>query len=121
MSECEKRGPYLPYGDTDWVCLTHDVLLEPTRPFIKGKSYSREEMRCPVGEPDVSTTRRRLPPYDPESACLMCGGGQVAREFKERHTCYPESASGCYDGAHLQRRCHGCGFRWPEAVLGEGN
>lgn len=51
MNECKKRGPYLPVGDVEWECLTHDVELVRTHGRW-GTPASREEMACPVGEPE---------------------------------------------------------------------
>lgn len=51
---CKIVGPYLPVGDTDWECRTHDVLAElrDTAPtLLPDESYRREHFRCPVGEP----------------------------------------------------------------------
>lgn len=46
---CRKRGPYLPVGDVDWVCLTHDVdLIRVDGGW--GTSPRKQDMLCPVGE-----------------------------------------------------------------------
>jgi hypothetical protein len=46
---CKYRGPYLPFGDTEWVCTTHNVELHRVA-GVWGTSAKRSEMRCPVGE-----------------------------------------------------------------------
>jgi hypothetical protein len=45
---CVKRGPYLPIGDTDWVCVTHDVDLVRVAGEW-GTQGKRDEMECPLG------------------------------------------------------------------------
>lgn len=44
---CVKRGPYLPIGDTDWVCVTHRVDLVRIAGEW-GTQGKRDEMECPV-------------------------------------------------------------------------
>ena len=47
MSECRIKGPYYPFGDVEWVCVTHgDVVCE-----MDGEQIRRESMRCPIGDP----------------------------------------------------------------------
>lgn len=46
---CLKKGPYLPVGDTDWMCVVHDVELVRVSGDIS-KSARRDELKCPVGE-----------------------------------------------------------------------
>lgn len=49
LNGCRKRGPYLPLGDTDWVCLTHNVeLIRVTGTW--GTPPTRNQMICPTGE-----------------------------------------------------------------------
>lgn len=53
---CQKRGPYLPLGDVEWMCVTHGVECIRTGGDLR-HSAKREDMACPVGEPErVSTT-----------------------------------------------------------------
>jgi hypothetical protein len=51
-SPCRIVGPYLPAGDVDWMCRTHDVpaiLLDASRYGHDG--LRREDFRCPIGAP----------------------------------------------------------------------
>ena len=40
---CKFRGPYLPVGDVDWVCTTHDVYLD----WDRTGPPSHKTMHCP--------------------------------------------------------------------------
>lgn len=46
--ECKIVGPYIPMGENDWRCKTHNCLVEfrdPTR--LHAPDICREEMICP--------------------------------------------------------------------------
>lgn len=54
--KCKIVGPYLPIGDTDYECRTHEVLAELRDPSRFGQAGIRkDEMYCPIGEPDGRT------------------------------------------------------------------
>lgn len=67
---CRITGPYLPVGDTDWVCRVHKVdaeLRDPTYVPPRGGSYRREDFYCPVGQWN----------------CLLCGSHTHSTEVHE--------------------------------------
>ncbi len=48
---CDIRGPYLPVGDTDWECRTHNVLAELRDPDnYPGPPAKRVHVYCPEGQ-----------------------------------------------------------------------
>ena len=45
---CRFKGPYYPVGDVDWVCVTHNVLLELRDPAAWGLcNIGRADLYCP--------------------------------------------------------------------------
>lgn len=46
-AECKKVGPYIPIGQIEWECKTHNVeLIRTVKSNIPAKS---SEMICPIG------------------------------------------------------------------------
>jgi hypothetical protein len=47
--ECAIVGPYLPTGDTEWICQTHQVEAVLIDPAKHGTGQiKRTDMRCPA-------------------------------------------------------------------------
>jgi len=53
MDECKIRGPYYPVGDVDWICETHDSMVELAD---RSKPMSKKNARCPVANGETPYT-----------------------------------------------------------------
>jgi hypothetical protein len=59
-ADCVKKGPYLPLGETEWECTTHDRELHLMVKLSTGQSPKRDDMNCAIGDASVMTRGHRL-------------------------------------------------------------
>lgn len=79
-------------------------------------------VRYPIQE--IEPPRFDLPPYTGEASCVKCRKGSPMVSYHDRvagwrpcweasaHTSLPREAF----PEHLDRKCHGCGYEWVEAI-----